>query len=149
MLKKTLQITFRDKELDHWHIPLFWNSDSSAAAPIRRVLSTINKLVRNTYPDAQRISISSCIEAQVSRWLHSTRRIRSPVTKSCIRSWLIEFIFQIRAGLIQRQSFSRDSRGSEKNFDRAASSIDRDHSKDSENPGILDVLAFWLFLILI
>lgn len=50
-------------------------------------------------------------------------------------------VFRINVELIQRQSFSRGRCGSENNFNRAASTIDRDHSKDSENPGILDVLA--------
>lgn len=56
---------------------------------------------------------------------------------------------EISAGLIQRQSTSRGKRGTVNNFDRATSSIDRDHSKDSENPGILDVLATRSFLTLV
>lgn len=58
----------------------------------------------------------------------------------------LNWVFQISAELIQRQSFSRGRRGSENNFDRAASTIDRDHSKDSENPGILNVLAILIVL---
>lgn len=68
-------------------VPLFWPNSgdgSSAAAPIRRVLSTISRLMRNTYPDAQRISISALYRESELRCRGCRAQdvsIRSPVSR--------------------------------------------------------------------